>query len=186
MKRIFLLFIILALCLQSCIISINPLYTDDVIVYDKSLEGKWKQGEGTETLTWEFTKAKKGYKLSRYNEKVQFSYEAVLVKLGEHYFMDFYRDVPDDCQDDIAYHLPTHNFLKVIIEKDKFKIEYFNDDYLKSLFKERKIRIKHEKVKGDIVLTANSKELQKFMLKYAEDDRAFSGEYEELAKISAK
>lgn len=188
MKKVIWLSGILVLCLQSCIISIHPLYTDDVITYNPTLEGNWIQGDpegqNDEYLVWEFTKAKKGYKLIRYNKIDTFQYHAVLVQLGEHYFMDFYREVPDGCQDDIANFLPTHNFLKVKIEGNMFRLEYFDDDYLKRLFKERKIRIKHEKVNGDIVLTANSKELQQFMIKYADDKRAFSGNYEELEKIT--
>ncbi len=188
MKKAFLLIGILTFLLSSCIISLHPLYTDDVIVYNDSLEGKWVQGDLTaqndEFLIWEFSRAKKGYELLRHNEVDSFKYQAVLVKLGDHHFMDFYREVPDDCQDDIANFLPTHNFLKVKFEGNNFKLEYFDNDYLKRLFKERKIRIKHEKVNGDIVLTADSKELQQFMIKYAEDKRAFSGSYEVLEKMA--
>jgi hypothetical protein len=188
MKKSLLFIGILALLLPSCIISLHPLYTDDVIVYEDALEGQWIQGDVEddkgEFLYWEFSKAKKGYQLLRHNKVDSFVYHAVLVKLGDHHFMDFYREVPDDCQDDIANFLPTHNFLKVQLDDDTFKLEYFDNDYLKRLFRERKIRIKHEKVNGDIVLTAESKELQQFMIKYAEDKRAFSGSYEVLEKIT--
>lgn len=188
MKKVFLLVGILALLLPSCIISLHPLYTDDVIVYEDALEGQWIQGDVEddkgEFLYWEFSKAKKGYQLLRHNKVDSFEYQAVLVKLGDHYFMDFYREVPDGCQDDIANFLPTHNFLKVQLDEHSIKLEFFDNDYLKRLFRERKIRIKHEKVNGNIVLTADSKELQQFMIKYAEDKRAFSGDYEVLEKIT--
>lgn len=188
MKKVFFLTGLLVLILQSCIISLHPLYTDDVIVYNRALEGQWVQGDvedgDGEYLIWEFSRSKKGYKLLRHNQQDTLVYHAVLVKLGEHHFMDFYREIPDNCQDDITNFLPTHNFLKVQFEGDTFRLEYFDHDYLKRLFKERKIRIKHEKVNGNIVLTADSKELQQFMIKYAEDKRAFSETYEVLEKIT--
>jgi len=186
MKRIILLSVLLAFFLQSCIISLHPLYTDDVIVYNKNIEGRWQQGpvEGSDYVIWDFKRQKKGYEVHRYYKGDTLSYEAVLVQLGEHYFMDFYRQLPDDFQDDLSRVLPTHNFLKLSFSGQNLKLVYFDHKYLERLFKERKIRIKHEKVGSDIVLTASSKELQQFMLKYAEDENAFHDSFELLEKIA--
>ncbi len=185
MKRNLLLIGLILFLAQSCIISLHPLYTDEVIVYDTKLEGHWKQGpvldEGDDFVYWEFQPNGKGYKVTRSIQGDTLVYEGVLVQLGEHLFMDFYRPLKD--QDDLARVLPTHNFLKVKVSEKELKLTYFDEDYLKRLFKERKIRIKHEQVNSDIVLTASSKELQQFILKYADDEQAFSESFEYLVKI---
>jgi len=66
-----------------------------------------------------------------------------------------------------------NTFAKVIIEDDQIGLSMFNGDFLEKLLKQNRIRIKHEKVEDSYVLTASSKELQKFVLKYAEDEDAF-------------
>ena len=58
--------------------------------------------------------------------------------------------------------------------KDKAMILYFqNPDYIEQLLEERRIRIKHERLKESFVLTASTEELQKFVLKYMDDKQAF-------------
>ncbi len=186
MKKIFFLAALLVLLAQSCIISLHPLYTDDVITYNELLEGRWRQGPLIENdddyVYWDFERKEKGYQVLRYYQGDTLEYEAVLVRLGDYLFMDFYREL--EKQDDLARVLPTHNFLKVSISGEELKLTYFDEEYLKRLFKERKIRIKHERVNSDIVLTADSKELQQFILKYADDEQAFSESFEYLTKIS--
>ena len=62
-------------------------------------------------------------------------------------------------------------------------IQWYNEEWLIGLFKENKIRIAHEKIPYEggkavndefqVVLTASTDDLQKFMLKYSDDPKAF-------------
>ena len=55
------------------------------------------------------------------------------------------------------------------------KIYFFDIEWLEQLFKQRKIRIKHEVMEEDIiVLTAPTAELQEFVRKYAEAKKRHS------------
>ena len=46
-------------------------------------------------------------------------------------------------------------------------------EWIEKLFDENKIRIKHEVIDGDAVLTASTDDLQKFFTKYVNDKDAF-------------
>ncbi|MEL7122984.1 MAG: hypothetical protein AAFO07_26280 [Bacteroidota bacterium] len=173
--RKYLLFLILVVLLaQSCIISLHPLYTKETIAFHKSLSGTFEEGEEEEKVFWKFERKKDYYNLIRYSEKGDtLQYEATLVKLGKHYFMDFYAEPPDEVSNDIIEFLPTHNFAKLNIEDNLLTFQFFDYNFLDDLFENRKIRIKHEVVEDARVLTAKSEDLQKFVLKYADTPEAF-------------
>ena len=82
--------------------------------------------------------------------------------------------------------MPTHSVAKVVrLDNDEVQIKWFNEDWLKMLFEQNRIRIAHEAVldenpknKDDkwYVLTAPTDELQKFIIKYGHDATAFNND----------
>lgn len=181
MKKVIVFLVLIIFLAQSCIFSLHPLYTKETITYDSKIEGKWSDGDVDSNdgpITWEFKRKQQGYELIRYSEDVDtLSYEATLVKLGDYLFLDLKKELEDDSMDDISFYLPTHNFAKVLFKENKLELVFFDDAYLEKLFKQRKIRLKHEVVDDTIVLTASSEELQKFIVKYANDPKAFMDGY---------
>lgn len=179
MKRIPFLLVLIFVLVQSCVImSLHPLYTDDTIVYLEGIEGKWSDDSAEEPTNYmEITRQQKGYELSVYGEEGDTTiHEIVIVELGGKYFADFYKPVAkESLTNSLAYHYPTHNFARLKMNGNKMEWYFFDGDYLKKLFEQRKIRIKHERVDDDIILTASSEELQKFIQKYADDPEAFDG-----------
>ena len=97
-----------------------------------------------------------------------------LVRLGNNLFIDFF---PEEWQKDdtfLAVHLiSVHTFAKIDIG-NKLEINWFDSELLQKLFDENKIRIKHENNGVYTLLTAKPEELQKFVKKYANEDKAFS------------
>ena len=172
--------------MSGCIPSLHPLYfKKDRITLD-IIEGKWLSESND---TWEFKKVENepSY-LLKYTEskhegeqKPQPSiafFDANIIKLDGNYFMDLYpgdNEQLDDLTTLLSVHLvPAHTFLKLKIEEGKISVYQMNPDWLNSLFEENRIRISHEVIKEkDIVLTASTEELQKFIKKYAEDEDAF-------------
>lgn len=190
----------------SCIPSIHPLYTPDKLVFVEDLLGEWSEEKGDRSQwegkqvtfssdsglpeKWFFNKSEgKSYNLvhsdSRGNAAI---FETHVVKLGEHYFIDFfpsskstskYSDMEgfnfNDGENEMrAMHsLPVHTFAKLNITDERVEIKMFDPDYLQKLFEQQRIRIKHEKQGDTYILTATSEELQKFVLKYAEVDEAY-------------
>ena len=70
----------------------------------------------------------------------------------------------------LAPTFPAHTFARVVFNDKGFDLLHFNPDWLEKKFKEKKIRLKHEiNQQGTVILTAPSKDLQKFVEKYADD-----------------
>jgi hypothetical protein len=185
-KTRFTIVISLILLVSGCIPSLHPLYFDKDRLELKLIEGNWISDSDD---IWEFVKVEnepsyilkyteeqpKGEK----NPKSQFAnFEANIIKLGEYYFMDLFpeeNDYINKMNDFLAGHLlQAHTFLKLEVKGDQILIYQMSPEWLETLFDENKIRISHERLDEDnIVLTASTKELQKFITKYAEDEKAF-------------
>jgi len=165
----------LVILVQSCIPSLHPLYTPETTVFENAIMGTW----AGEDQTYIFEKGKgKSYLLNCISNDEVTKYEVHLVKLGLNHFLDFYAYEPDNIlseDDGIAPKIRTHTFAKISWGHNSLEIRHFAEvEWLEQLFDQRKIRIKHEIVGDDIVLTAGPKELQKFFLKYADDPHVFT------------
>lgn len=116
----------------------------------------------------------KSYKLTVTEENgSEMAYTAHLVEIGGDLFMDLYPITNYSSKDFSDNYFPVHTFYKVEISEDKFTMIHFDLDKLNDLFKSNLIRLRHENVDGTILITAQPKELQKFISKYAEDESVF-------------
>lgn len=181
--------------LASCsVFSLQPLYTENELVFDTHLLGTWTdQDDGI----WQFEKTlqenknpiqkfgvnEKTYTLIYKDTKDQKSARLFvhLMKLGNRLFLDLY---PTDNYDKevssellAAHLLPVHTFAKLDIHQDQVAIYPLNGEWLEDLFEQNKIRISHENVPyygfSLRVLTASTEELQKFVVKYQNEQEAF-------------
>lgn len=189
MKTRLLICLFLIFAMSSCVSSLHPLYSSDTLVFRNEMLGKWveKEGDGE----WQFEKENQDEASSyilTYTEKAlnkktenKSQYSIYLVKLGDYYFLDFERLLSNEESDNyggsLSPMLTTHKFAKIEVAKDKLELYLFDDDFLKKLFEQKKIRIKHEKLQDDsILLTASTADLQKFVQKYATEKKAFLDE----------
>ena len=139
---------------------------------------------------WIFEASDKGgYQLIYYDEKgVPAGFDVHLVKLGDDYFFNFYPgeleeeeknheafDIrPDKFNNLEGFHyFPVNTFAKVTFDNEVLSISLFDGDFLGKLLDQNRIRIKHEKTDYGYILTAQPEELQQFIMKYADDEKAF-------------
>ncbi len=184
----------LAFFLASCFVtSIHPLYTEKDLVFVPELLGTWKAEDEEDLYTFQQTgknayeliitgqeSNKKSTGILDYEEAGR--YEAHLVKLGKFLFLDIYPQLPVMEEYGIDIHLvPVHSFHKILIEKDVLRLVSLDYDWLEEMIKGNKINLAHVRLEDRFVLTASTGELQKFVLKYAEDSEAFS-DYSELIR----
>jgi hypothetical protein len=170
---------VIALFMVSCFVtSMHPLYTEKDLTFVPELLGTWENED-----VWIFEQSgKNAYELTIKGEGdvKPGVYETHLVKLGKFLFLDLYPD--EDEMEEYGYdiHLvPTHSFWRIKIEKDVLSLAFIDVDWLEEMIDGNKINIAHVRLEDRIVLTAPTEELQKFVLKYAEDTDAFP-ETEEL------
>jgi hypothetical protein len=73
----------------------------------------------------------------------------------------------------LSWHMiEANNFSKVWITEDSLSLGFFDPAYLEELIDKNRIKISHIRHDNGILLTARTKELQKFVIKYGDDQDA--------------
>ncbi len=177
MKKYFILATLMIVLVIGCVPSIHPLYDEKTLYYTDALLGKW-QGLDDDEQYWTFEKyGEKSYKLMMEQEGEITYLEAHLVKLEDEFYIDLQpiEDLPYKNDFYNMHFLPVHTFARFKLDPTgSFTLEFINYNRLQDLLEKGKIRVKHEKVDDDYyVLTASTKELQAFIIKYSSDAKAF-------------
>ena len=197
MKKTLLPVALAALCgMAGCLpTSINPLYTDKDLAFDPALVGVWSDKDDSKE-TWTFEKAgEKSYKFVLYaeNDGKAGQFEAHLLKIGDTRFLDFFPDESGIAEmnrsDFYKIHLVrTHSFLKVSQIEPTLQMTPLDLKWLREFLGKNPQAIRHEKIgDGDdaqIVLTASTAELQKFVLTHLKTEGAF-GDPINLKRLTA-
>lgn len=188
MKLRLIVIALLMIAMSACnIASLHPLFTKESLIFRSDILGNWENKED-DINDWIF-KSNEDENLPGYdvvfttndftNSKLDtFSYKVHLVKLGDYYFFDFERKLTENEEAKytafISPLISSHSFARVEFKNRQVIIRFFDYDFLKTLFEQQKIRLKHERLSNDnIVLTAPTEELQKFVLKYADEPKAY-------------
>lgn len=187
MKTKTLLFYALAVLMGGCVpvVSLHPLHTKENVVFKPELLGTWAD-PNEPNATWEFSRSENGenaYKLIFTDEDGRKgSFETHLVKLGNRLFLDLYPDeFPCDIEDpnkvDWMYNaffvVPVHTFIQVDSIEPVLKMRLTIGNKMEELLEENPDAVKHAVLEDEYVLTAPTKEVRAFILKYADDERLF-------------
>ncbi len=176
----------LALLLAGCVPeeSIFPLFTKEDTLFDQQLLGEWRIWSGTTLKPGEqpgrivFSTAESAYTYNVYvptfdAEGRSLSSIARLIKLGNYVFIDF--GTPD------IYKLPQipypalacHVFGRLTLDKDKARIDFLSDEWVKNQGQAAQLELKLENP-GNPILVTKTEDLRKFALEHAGDQAAFS------------
>jgi hypothetical protein len=165
--------------LAGCVVtSVYPFYSARDIVFDSALLGTWTDPGSTnaENQNWRFEEAVgRGYKLTILDGEKQTEFDTHLFKLKGQLFLDL---CPHERPDNF---LPLHYLLKVVRIDPALELNILDYDWLKKLIEKDPKAIRHmivskklgEDGEGDLVLTADTGELQKFILKHDKTEGAF-------------
>ena len=160
----------LTLLIAGCVVSsLHPLFTEKDLAFDPSFLGTWAGMDEDDTLVFQAGEGK-AYDLAYVTEGQTLKFKVHLVQLGELQFFDVY---PKVSKEHDAFHLiPAHTIWRVQKDGDLLRTAWLDQGWLEEKTAKRKIRIPHQTVEDRLILTASTEELQKFVLKYADD--AFS------------
>lgn len=208
MKKIFLLsaFIFLLFLLSGCLRTLHPIFTKKDLVYEPQLVGNWKtknnNTEGLAVITNLSTEKsielpgnissikEKGY-LVTYKDvggDISDRYIAFLAQIGRHRYFDYYpvdKEADKKLDDFYTSHfIKMHTSYRVDMQKNgDFQLSQLDEDYVKKLINEKKIRISHETdTDGNIIITAPTEELQQYLVKYGDDPGAYRNEKTTFSK----
>ena len=188
MKAKKLLFYMLTVVLGGCIpvISLHQLYTEKDIVVDKKLYGTWTDDPNNPKITWEFKnidEPKNAYKLIFTDEEgKKGSFVTHLVKLQDRLFLDIFpSELPWEPEDpnkldwpyNFLFMIPAHTFVKIDSIEPQLKLRLLLESNLQELLKENPDAVEHASIEDRTVLTGSTKELQAFILKYADNEKVF-------------
>lgn len=171
-----LLVLVPALLSTGCVLSLQPIGTEENAVFEPKLVGVWKEPQSKET--WAFTRAgEKQYRVQytlRSGETVTFS--GHLARLENMRILDLRVERPDDSENEPTYGfvLPTHWFLRIDQVEPTLQMRQIDYTWLEKLLAHQPDALRHEVIEDRIVLSASTEELQRFLLKYADTKEAFS------------
>ena len=166
--------------LCSCIPSVNPFYTDKDIVFDSHLLGSWQdKDKKDDPEVWKFESAtNKMYALTiTEKEGKQGKFAACLFKLRQEYFLDL---IPADCNyatnqaDLVAFSMfPGHLLARVSQVEPELKVAFSDFDWLQKYLEKNPRALAHHQEGDRLLLTADTHDLQKFVLKHLGKDELF-------------
>lgn len=187
-KKIFLC--VFAVILGGCIpiMSVNPFYTSSDVVFEEKLLGTWVDDINNPKSTWQFTGSNdpndKIYKLLFTDDKGEKGlFAAHLLKLQNKLFLDVF---PAEYASDVnssefkypytyslVFMIPVHTILKVDSIEPQLLLVMTEVEKIKELLKEHPDSIAYTEEAGRIILTSPTKDIQNFILKYADDEKLF-------------
>jgi hypothetical protein len=192
-----LLFILIIFLLGNagCVRSLYPLFTEKDYIFVARLAGTWPDKSGD---TWIFSKqADKSYRLQYYQHEFgggifkegtpgdTGTFDAHLGRLGKNLFLDVFPEqgstdshtgkIFGNIKNDFYnwHFLPMHSIMKVWFENDSLRLSLLDNGWLKKMIDNKSVRISHERLDDQIILTASTEELQQLVTKYGDDERAF-------------
>ncbi|MDB6059611.1 MAG: hypothetical protein JWO95_3455 [Verrucomicrobiales bacterium] len=186
MKKILIILSALpAIFIAGCVVtSVYPYYTDKDLTFNPGLlgtrtESKTNDSGTISTETWVCSKASENaYTYTGTTPTETNTFSAHLFKLGGKRFLDWY---PLQKNNDF---IPPHYLLEVRQVTPTPELVPMDYSWLEDLLAKHPNAVRHIRLydkpdksdKGRIVLTADTKELQKFVLKYMNNPQAFVSE----------
>ncbi|MDZ7693912.1 MAG: hypothetical protein U5K69_22795 [Balneolaceae bacterium] len=101
------------------------------------------------------------------------------IELNDHYYLDLkVMEIGNGLPELVNSHLfAAHTFSKIAIRENELTIELFNDEWIRDQLLNNRVRLKYERVDGEepeVLVTATTKELQEFVKKYGQNEKAYS------------
>ena len=155
----------------------HALFTEKDLVFDSKLVGTWNGEDGD---VWEFAKdGEKKYKLTYTDKDAKATFQAHLLKIQDRQFLDVeldekgYGELKINALAKLTM-APAHAFFRVDEIGGSLKMAAVNPDWLgKHLEKNPKAVAHLKREKGVLLFTAETKELQAFVIKHAAGEELF-------------
>lgn len=191
MKKAFVYLVITAgLLMSSCLVSsLHPFFKKKDKVYEAAMLGSWIDSDSCiwviekNMISKEFMGPEypdSTYRITYYEEEDMIGYFiGTLFELKGTRYLDLYPDPNEDhCKSGLTciHHFPTHTLARIQLDAERFMMYWYGDEWLEELIRNNRIRIKHETVQISTgytrhLLTAPTSELQKFIIKYANNPK---------------
>ena len=179
-KFLFVILSAVAVVLAGCVVtSVCPFYTQKDLGFEPALLGNWINEKNSDEV-WRFQKSSAlAYRFTLLEERKAAVMEAHAFKLHGQLFLDVVSTEQD------IHVIPAHYLLKISQLRPFLRMSELDDEWLMGLLQKDPTLLRHQVVKtGDktedrrIVLTANTAELQKFVITHLNTKEAWSDSFE--------
>lgn len=174
--------VVVALVLCSCapVFSIHSLYSDTDSYFDPGLVGTWFDPTDPAQSPIIFAPlGSNAYTVSGSDDSVkppiEYTYECHLVKFGGRLFIDAEQSDISVANESVpVMAIPAHMLGELTVDQQNLTIRFLGYDLMGDSSNSAFIAIRHETTDDGLpILTANSADLQKFLLAHADDVKAF-------------
>jgi hypothetical protein len=159
-----------------CVPSLHPVFTKGDVVFEEKLLGEWREKHvaGKASVVTITRLDDNAYRVVSGNPGKTGVFRAHLVRLGKHLFMDLSpgKKLPKDGFHGVPY-IPTHLVVRVHLDGAELRMDGVDHRKLEKMLERNPAALKHEKVKGSVLITAPTAELQKFLIAHAVGDALF-------------
>jgi hypothetical protein len=163
---------------MGCVGSLHPLYAGKDTVFDPALLGKWKLTDEQTTFTvtpWDESRNSYRIVCTAENSKDSCEFHAYLVKVKGDLFLDALLEKFGVDEDYRPFIIPLHHFARLRQVEGEWEMCTLNYEWLEDYLDRRKCVVKHEVMDdGTIVLTAQPKGLQRFLIRHLNTKDAFT------------
>jgi len=167
-----------AVLLAACFPSVNPFYTDKEVVFDPHLVGEWWDQATNNPESWVFEQStNKGFDVTVTEQGKTGKFNAHLFKLKDSQFLDV---IPTDCNyasnqaEIVAYSMiPGHLLLRITQIEPELKFAACDYEWLQKYLETNPAALAHHIEYDRLILTADTKDLQKFVLKHLGTNELF-------------
>ncbi|HUD99360.1 MAG TPA: hypothetical protein VMR62_07270 [Bryobacteraceae bacterium] len=151
-------------------VSIHPLYTPQDLVADSSLEGQWAASDGE---FWQVQRSGDGYAVTVFHagETSAEAFNIHLLRLKDTEFADA------TSKSNPSLGITGHLLARISLQGDDLRVALLDDDWMKKAVKSGQApqSITGEE-NGQIILTAPTGDLQRFVLQHAADADAWDAD----------
>ena len=173
MRKIILPIALLAILLGGCLtVSLQPLYTENDLVFEPSLVGRWGDPDDDRNDQWLFEAAgEDAYTLTIIEDgQPEATFEGRLLRLKDHLFLDLFPKSAAGKNDFLDSHLvPAHSFWRVEVNDETLRLGILKREWLEVELREGRLNLPHEARNDVLVLTVATSELQAFVLSHLEE-----------------
>lgn len=179
------------LALAACIPSLHPFYSDKDVVFEPRLVGEWLEKDKADNpQSWRFEKGdENAYKLLvTESDGKTGEFAAHLFKLQEQLFLDL---TPSEInfatnQSDLVSMclIVGHMLVRVPQLEPSLQLAFIDTDWLEKYLEAHPESLAHQKEKDRLVLTAQTTELQQFVLQHLGAGELFQKPGEMIKKVT--